>query len=78
MSLLQYYKEEKNITDLDKLFTEQILNFVNMVFTSVFTVECILKIFAFNPKVCLTCAHNFFPGEASHFLELPTIGSGSS
>lgn len=33
-------------------FIRKVLNYVNIVFTSVFTIECILKIIAFNPKVC--------------------------
>ena len=47
---IQYYKEE--YTELDQFFMSEVLNYVNIVFTSVFTIECILKIIAFNPKVC--------------------------
>lgn len=47
---IQYYKEE--YTELDVFFADKVLNYVNIIFTSVFSVECILKIMAFNPKVC--------------------------
>ncbi|KAF6039999.1 CACNA1A [Bugula neritina] len=66
--MTKYHKEDEDLTPLDHLFKEKILNYVNIVFTSVFTIECALKIYAFNPK-------NYFRDAWNAFDFITVVGS---
>ena len=47
---LQYDRADANISTLDKHY-EKALSYLNTTFTIIFTVECILKLFAYGIKV---------------------------
>ena len=40
------------MSPLDEAF-DKVVTYVNIGFTIAFTIECVLKMYAFNPKVCL-------------------------